>query len=231
MLGLRLSRSDGEPLRLLCLGAHSDDIEIGCGGTLLRLLGERDEVHVRWVVMSGADAREQEAHASAERLAERAASLEVDVLGFRDGYFPDQWTDLKRATEELKGEAEPDLIFTHRGVDRHQDHRVVSELTWQTFRDHLVLEYEIPKYEGDLGRPNLYVPLSQETARRKAEHLLEFFPSQREKHWFDEETFRALARLRGVEARSETNYAEAFVGRKSTLVLGPGDAGISTLSD
>lgn len=219
MLGLRLFRPEDEPLRLLCLGAHSDDIEIGCAGTLWRLLGERDQIHVRWVVMSGSDAREREAHASAERLAERAASLEVEVLRFRDGYFPDQWADLKRTMEGLRAESSPDLIFTHRGADRHQDHRVVSELTWQTFRDHLVLEYEIPKYEGDLGQPNVYVPLSEETARRKAAHLLEFFPSQQTKSWFVEETFMGLASVRGLECRAAGGYAEGFYGTK--MIFGP----------
>lgn len=218
MLGLRLSRPEDQPLRVLCLGAHSDDIEIGCAGTLWRLLGERDQIHVRWVVMSGSDTREREARASAERLADGAASLDVDILGFRDGYFPDQWADLKRAMEELKAEPSPDLIFTHRRADRHQDHHVVSELTWQTFRDHLVLEYEIPKYEGDLGQPNVYVPLSEETARRKAQHIVESFPSQREKAWFDEGTFMGLACVRGIECRVSDGHAEAF--RAPKVVIG-----------
>jgi LmbE family N-acetylglucosaminyl deacetylase len=203
-------------LRLLCLGAHSDDIEIGCGGTLLRLLGRASEVHVRWVVLSGTGERGAEAVESAERLLEGAASLEVRTLGFRDGFFPDEWADVKEAVEDLKG-SDPDLVFTHFGGDRHQDHRVVSELTWNTFRDHLILEYEIPKWDGDLGRPSLYVPLDAAVADAKVAHLISSFPSQREKHWYDEEVFRGLLRLRGLECNAPAGYAEAFHARKVVL--------------
>lgn len=202
---------------MLCLGAHSDDVEIGCGGTLMRLRSRPGDLHVRWVVFSGRGDRAEEAGASARRLLDGIASLELDVLDFRDGFFPDQWGEVKEAFEGLKGEPSPDLVFTHHGDDRHQDHRVVSELTWNTFRDHLVLEYEVPKWDGDLGRPNVYVPLGREDARRKARHLVEAFPSQRGKAWFDEETFLGLTRLRGVECAAEEGHAEAFHGRKAVL--------------
>lgn len=217
MLALVPGRASSEELRVLCLGAHSDDVEIGAGGTLLRLASRPGDLDVRWIVFSGDGEREREARESAGRLLEEAASLDVDVLGFRDGFFPGQWPEIKEAFEELKGEPEPDLVFTHRREDRHQDHRTVSELTWNTFRDHLILEYEIPKYEGDLGTPNTYVPLSAETSRRKADHLVEAFPSQRRKSWFDEETFLGLSRLRGVECGAEEGHAEAFHGSKMRL--------------
>lgn len=170
------------------------------------------------MVFSAAGERKREARGSVRDLLDGAVtSLEVDVLGFRDGYFPDQWADLKGTLEGLKAEPAPDLILTHHGRDRHQDHRAVSELTWNTFRDHLILEYEIPKWDGDLGQPNLYVPLGRDTARRKARHLTESFPSQRGKPWFDEETFLGLSRLRGVECAAEEGHAEAFHARKAVL--------------
>lgn len=219
MLGLVPEREPSEALRVLCLGAHSDDVEIGVGGTLLRLAERPEALHVRWVVFSGDGEREREARESAVRLMEGGDSLEVDVHDFRDGFFPEQWAAIKETFEELKKEDEPDLVFTHRLEDRHQDHRTIAELTWNAFRDHLILEYEIPKYEGDLGKPNAYVPLSAETARRKAAHVAKAFPSQRGKSWFEEETFVGLARLRGVECGAEEKHAEAFHARKAILDL------------
>lgn len=217
MLGLVPDRDPSEELRVLCLGAHADDVEIGCGGTLLRLASGPADLHVRWVVFSGRGQREREARESADGLLGKAASLEVSVLGYPDRFFPDRWSEIKEAFDALEDEPRPDLVFTHRRQDRHQDHSTVGELTWNTFRDHLILEYEVPKYEGDLGRPNAYVALSAGTARRKAAHLVEAFPSQGEKPWFDEETFLGLSRLRGVECGARESHAEAFHGTKMKL--------------
>ena len=213
MLKLRLPEL-GRPVRVLCLGAHSDDLEIGCGGTLLRLQSER-EVSVTWVVWSATGAREMEARTSAESLLRQATDRTIFVRDFKDGYFPHIGAELKDAFEELQNRVEADLIFTHAQSDLHQDHRLVNELTWNTFRDHPILEYEVPKYDGDLGRPNLYIPLNEELSSRKIEHLMSHFPTQAGRHWFDPETFRGLMRLRGVEAG--VRYAEAFCGRKLIL--------------
>jgi len=201
------------PLNVLCLGAHPDDIEIGCGGTLLAL-AETRSLTVTWIVFSGSPARAAEARASAARLLGASARVDARVEGFRDGYFPAESAAIKDAFEKLKSGPAPDLVFTHTIEDRHQDHRLLAELTWNTFRDHLVLEYEIPKYDGDLGRPSVYVPLSPAICERKVQHLLEAFPSQREKRWFRRETFLALLHLRGVEAGASEGAAEAFYGRK-----------------
>lgn len=206
----------GAALKVLCLGAHSDDIEIGCGGTILTLLDRRDDVDVDWVVFSAIAEREDEAKAGAARFLSGARSSSVTILSFRDGFFPWEGAALKEAFEDLK-EREPDLIFTHRREDRHQDHRTVSELTWNTFRRHLILEYEIPKYDGDLGQPNVFVGLTEETMRRKASFLMESFPTQHQKDWFAEETFWSLARLRGIESPDDLGLAEAFWGRKLSL--------------
>jgi LmbE family N-acetylglucosaminyl deacetylase len=203
--------------RILCVGAHSDDIEIGCGGTLLTLLARYERVSVKWVVFSGSETRAAEARISAGLFLEQAGERQVDVHGFRDGFFPAQFAEIKERFETLKA-FRPDLVFTHYRDDRHQDHRVLSDLAWNTFRDHTILEYEIPKYDGDFGQPNVFVPLSSETARRKTEVLLSAFASQREKPWFDAETFLAVLRLRGMECASPTRFAEAFYGRKITLV-------------
>ena len=215
MLGLSLP--DG-PLTILCLGAHPDDIEIGCGGSLLRLLDEHPGSSVWWVVLGATDRRAQEAEAGAQAFAGRAAGLRIMVHQFRDGHFPSLLTEIKEAFESLREEVpSPDLILTHYRDDRHQDHRVVSELTWQTFRNHAIMEFEIPKYDGDLGSPNLFIPLTEPYRRRKLDALLQAFPSQREKHWFTEDTFLALMRLRGVECASPEGYAEAFHMRKVLL--------------
>lgn len=204
----------GRALRVLCLGAHSDDIEIGCGGTMLTL-GQRGRLHVRWIVFSGAGERAREAHRSAKRFLASVQRATVEVLGFRDGFFPAQWQEIKERFELVAQDFEPDVVFTHFRDDRHQDHRVVSDLTWNTFRRSLILEYEIPKWDGDLGTPNTYVPLEPAVARRKARMLLSVFPSQRGKSWFSESTFLGLMRLRGIECGGE--LAEAFHARKVTL--------------
>jgi LmbE family N-acetylglucosaminyl deacetylase len=218
VLKLHLPPDKQGGLSILCLGAHSDDLEIGCGGTLMRLVEEFEATHVTWVVFSGTAERTAEARASVDPLLEHARTIDVVTLELPDGFFPDVWGEAKAAVEDLKGVA-PDIIFTHFAEDGHQDHRVISQLTWSTFRDHLILEYEIPKWDGDLGRPSVYVPLSQSYADRKVEHLMEFFPSQHQKDWYDEELFRGLLRLRGVECRAEDGFAEAFHGRKVALAI------------
>lgn len=218
MIGLQLGRPVGAGLRVLCLGAHSDDIEIGCGGTLLRLLRERGDVSVTWVVFSGNETREQEARRSAELFLRDAASAEVVTHRFRDGFFPYNGGEIKEAFEALKRCTEaPDLVFTHQRADLHQDHRTLAELTWNTFRDHLVLEYEIPKYDGGLTTPNLFVALDEHARREKVEHLMAAFATQRDKRWFSPETFEGLMRLRGVECASPTGYAEGFHAKKVVL--------------
>lgn len=217
MLELSLPSTGGGPLSVLCLGAHSDDIEIGCGGTLLRFLDRYDDVCVYWVVFSAAGEREPEARASAERFLGGTDGHRIRVEQFRDGFFPDQWAEVKACFKDIAREVQPDLIFTHYRDDRHQDHRTVSDLTWNTFRDHVILEYEIPKFDGDLGIPNTFVYLDDATCARKTEYLHESFPTQREKPWFTDETFRALARIRGIESRSPGQYAEAFHCRKLVL--------------
>lgn len=202
------------PLRALFLGAHSDDIEIGCGGTVLRLVREYPRLEVKWVVFSGDAARAEEARRGAALFLQGVGKAEVVTHTFRDGFFPVQLEAIKERFEALKA-FDPHLVFTHARADRHQDHRVLSDLAWNTWRSHAVLEYEIPKYDGDLGRPNLYVRLEPELLERKIEYLMQAFGTQRSKHWFDPETFRALPRLRGME--SATRYAEAFYARKVVI--------------
>ncbi len=213
MLGWMPNLPEGRPLRVLCLGAHCDDIEIGCGGTLMKFAQEFQPLEVRWVVFSGAGARVDEARASAAHWLQDVAQKQVDLHGFRDGFFPDKWAQIKEVFEELASFS-PDLIFTHQRADLHQDHRIIHELTWNTFRDHAVLEYEIPKYDGDLGAPNFLVPITADTARKKAQALMQFFESQTTKHWFCEELFLGLMRLRGMEINAPSGYAEGFYARK-----------------
>jgi LmbE family N-acetylglucosaminyl deacetylase len=204
---------------VLALGSHSDDIEIGCGATLLALTGTRPEIEVTWVVLGAEGEREREARASAEAFMGAATRSEVIVHGFRDGFFPYVGGDVKDVFEELKSRLEPDLILTHARHDLHQDHRLVCELTWNTWRDHLILEYEIPKYDGDLGTPNVFVPISEEVARKKVRLVLDTFESQLAKHWFDQQLFLGLMRVRGMEGRSPSGYAEAFTCRKLSLLI------------
>jgi LmbE family N-acetylglucosaminyl deacetylase len=203
-------------LRVLAIGAHSDDIEIGCGGTVLRLVEDGLAASVGWVVLSAAGERAEEARASAASFLKQAPEHEVVVRGFRDGFLPYEGYQVKEFFEELK-RFDPDLVLTHRRADVHQDHRLVGELTWNTFRKHLVLEYEIPKYEGDLGQPNLFVTLDRSRCERKIELLMEGFRSQRDRRWFTEDTFWSLLRLRGLESNSPSTYAEAFHARKLVL--------------
>lgn len=208
----------GERLSVLCLGAHSDDIEIGAGATLLSLMAKGAHLDVLWCILSGAGEREREARNSAADFLAEAVSAKVEVMSFRDGFFPEYGEAIKSWFETLKTRVAPDLILTHRRDDAHQDHRTVCRLTWNTFRDHSILEYEIPKWDGDLGRPNVYLPISASVLQRKIDLLEAHFGSQRSKRWFDAETFRGLARLRGMECHAPERYAEAFVARK--LVVG-----------
>ena len=213
MRRLTFEGADGQGLRLLVIGAHADDIEIGCGGTILRLIDEGRLASVRWVVLSAIGERAAEARTAASRVL-GALPAEVDIGDFRDGYFPYLGATVKDRIQALAAGPAVDLVLTHRREDLHQDHRLVADLTWNAFRDHLVLEYEIPKYDGDLGSPNTFVELSEDVARRKIELLMGSYPSQADKHWFSPETFRALLRLRGIESRSASGLAEGFTARK-----------------
>ena len=217
MLNLTFERRRDSIFRILCLGAHSDDIEIGCGGTVLRILEENPDAEVFWVVMGASGQRADEATASAKSFLARARQKEVIVKEFRDGFFPYIGAEIKGFFEELKRRCAPDLILTHCRNDLHQDHRVVSELTWNTFRNHLILEYEILKYDGDLGTPNVFVPLTESLARRKVGILLDSFRSQLKKSWFTEDAFLAILRLRGLECNAQEKYAEAYHARKLVL--------------
>ena len=217
---LALGPAGGMPVRsVLAIGAHADDLEIGCGGTVLTLTRANPEVAVHWVVLAAQGAREDEARRSAEVLLARTGELTVELHSFRDGYLPHTSADVKDVFEDLKARVDPQLVLTHTRDDLHQDHRLVCELTWNTFRDHLILEYEIPKWDGDLGRPNLYVPLDEQVVDEKVGLLMRNFPTQSDKHWYDAETFRGLMRLRGLECASPSRYAEAFYAPK--VVLAP----------
>ncbi|HET9384226.1 MAG TPA: PIG-L deacetylase family protein [Gemmatimonadales bacterium] len=224
MYQLDLPRSQTSGLKVLCLGAHADDIEIGCGGLMLSLLASHDTVDVDWVVFSAPAGRDKEARRSAEMFLRGARRKRVLLKRFRDGFFPFNGAKIKSVFEQLKS-SKPDLVLTHYRDDRHQDHRVLSDLTWNTFRSHLILEYEIPKYDGDLGTPNCFVPLELPTCARKVEYLDAAFGSQRNKHWFSAETFMGLMRLRGMECRAPGGYAEAFYARKIVLDLGKPSVG------
>jgi len=215
MLELDLGSSTDKFGSILCLGAHCDDIEIGCGGTMLRWVKEHPNLSVTWGVLSSNTVREQEARTSAERFLASAGQSKIIIKTFRNGYFPYAGAEIKDFFEQLKAEVSPDVVLTHYRDDRHQDHRQVSDLTWNTFRDHFILEYEIPKYDGDLGVPNFFVPLEQSVCEEKIAFMLDCFPSQAGKQWFSRETFLALMRLRGVEANARDGYAEAFYCRKA----------------
>jgi LmbE family N-acetylglucosaminyl deacetylase len=219
MREVALRPRSGVPLTVVCLGAHADDIEIGCGGLMLDVVKTHPSVRVHWVVFRAGPTREHEARASARSFLSGVKGPQVVVHRFRDGFFPSEFADIKSTFEDLKRAIrEPDLVLTHYRDDRHQDHRVISDLTWNTFRNHVVLEYEVPKYDGDLGTPNCFVPLSRRACDRKVRYVLKAFKTQRDRHWFSEETFLGLMRLRGVECRAKEGYAEAFYARK--LVVG-----------
>ena len=212
MQSLTFAGDKSHPLRLLCLGAHSDDIEIGCGGTILRLLDEYEETSVCWVVLGSSGQRDEEAVASAEKFLTGAKTKEIIVADFRDGFFPYHGERVKEFFEGLKGKTSPDIIFTPYRNDLHQDHRLVSELTWNTYRNHLILEYEIVKYDGDIGNPNLFVQLDEATCQEKIGILMDCFKTQQHHDWFTPDAFSSLLRLRGIESKGR--YAEAFYCRK-----------------
>lgn len=216
MLRLDLG-SSRKHLHVMCLGAHSDDLELGCAGTLLRWMESFDSVEVTWAVLCAAGPRREEAQASARELLRRAAQLEIVLGDFPDAHLPAEFRAVKAFVSALQRHGNPDVVLTHRLEDRHQDHRLVGELAWQTWRDHLILEYEIPKYEGDLAQPNLYVPFAQDVAQQKVEHLLKYFGTQRSKSWFTAETFLGLMRLRGIECRAPGGMAEGFHVRKAII--------------
>lgn len=213
----RLTWSRDEPVRILVIGAHPDDIEIGCGGTLLRLAGEGRIRAIRWVVLSAAGDRIAEARAGAAAFTGGVGDTKVEIGDARDGYFPAEYGAIKDRFEGLKADPAPDLVLVPRRDDLHQDHRIVAEMAWTTFRDHLILEYEIPKWDADLAAPNAYVELTSDIVERKASLLAETFASQADRHWFSRETFVGLARVRGIECRAAGGYAEGFHARKLVL--------------
>ena len=215
---LRTTFSDlPSPCRILAIGCHSDDIEIGCGGTILTLIESLPSVEVCWLVLSARGERADEARRSAAAFLEGAANSDVIVHDNRDGFLPYVGGEVKQIFEDLKPRFVPDLIFTHYSNDRHQDHRLAAELTWNTFRNHLILEYEIPKYDGDFGSPNVFVGLSQAIADNKVRLLREHFQTQRDRRWFTDDLFYAVLRIRGMESNSPSRFAEGFYGRKVVL--------------
>jgi LmbE family N-acetylglucosaminyl deacetylase len=216
MMGLKLQPQATRPLNVLCIGAHSDDIEIGCGGTVLRLAREYPDAVFHWLVLSAIGVREAEARKAAGLFAGEQIG-ELLLKSFPDGFMPYVGAEIKGIFELLKATVEPDVILCTSKKDAHQDHRLVAELTWNTFRNHLILEYEIPKYDGDMGQPSVFVPLESTIYRQKISNLMAAFESQRSKHWFEEDTFLAMMRLRGMECNSASGYAEAFYCRKLTL--------------
>jgi LmbE family N-acetylglucosaminyl deacetylase len=216
MIDLELARA-GEPLSVLCIGAHSDDIEIGCGATLLGWIARGVRLDAHWAVLAATGQRTEEAESSARDFLAGATRTTIEVASFRDGFLPWTGNEVKGWFESIKPRVKPDVVLCHWRDDAHQDHRLVSELVWNTFRDHLVLEYEIPKWDGDLGRPSTYIPATRAAMERKVELLIKHFGTQRSKDWFTAETFLGLARLRGNECRAAEGYAEAFHTRKMRL--------------
>lgn len=217
MLAFDFSRIKKKGLNVLCLGAHADDIEIGCGGAILKLAKTAVEPTFHWIVFSARGPRVAEARASAERFLRGAHEKKILVEDFRDGFFPYTATDIKEYFETLKKTTSPDLVFTHYRHDLHQDHRLINQLTWNTFRDHVILEYEIVKYDGDFGSPNVFVHLDEAVAHEKVDATYTSFVTQQQKPWFSKETLMSVLRLRGVESRSPSQYAEGFYCRKLVL--------------
>ena len=217
MLRFAFASKKTRPIKILCLGAHSDDIEIGCGGTILRLLSEYDDVEVHWVVVGSSGQRDGEALAGAEKFLAKAKKKEIMIEHFKSSYFPYRGEEIKDFFEKLKDRISPDIIFTHYRHDLHQDHRVISELTWNTYRDHLVFEYEIMKYDGDIGSPNVFVHLDETLCRKKIRFIMDSFKTQREKDWFTRDAFLSLLRIRGIESKAPGQYAEGFYCRKVVL--------------
>lgn len=207
-------KTTGEKLRLLCIGAHSDDIEIGCGGSILRILDEYSDVNVDWIVFSANRERAVEAQKSADQFLKKAGSKRIIIENFQDAFFPYIGGEIKNYFKSLQGSEEPHVIFTHNRHDLHQDHRLLSELTWNTFRNHLILEYEIPKWDGDIGQPNFFIEIDTKIAEKKINIISETFKSQRTRDWFTKDLFKSIMRIRGMESRSASGYSEAFYSRK-----------------
>ena len=214
MLKLQFTGAPDNSLKILCLGAHSDDIEMGCGGSIIKFLNRYPKSEVHWIVFSSTRDRADEAQRSAELFLATAGHVEIVIKNFRDSFFPYIGGEIKEYFEELKKEVVPDIIFTHFRHDLHQDHRIISELTWNTFRNHLILEYEVLKYDGDLGAPNFFIHISKEIACRKVKNIFEVFKSQGHRSWFTEEVFHSIMRIRGIECNAPDKYAEAFYCRK-----------------
>ena len=225
MFPLNIASLPARPLEVLCIGAHCDDIEIGCGGTILSLQRRYPDCRIHWLVLTSVPTRREEAAASAKAFVREASRGEIRICELPDGLLPAYFAELKRRFEDLKSSIDPDLIFTHHGLDRHQDHNLVSQVTWQTFRDHMVCEYEIPKYDGDLSTPNLYVPLTESMATQKVDVIMRFFASQRSKSWFTADNLLAAMRLRGLESRAASGFAEAFHCRKLVWDVEAGEHG------
>jgi LmbE family N-acetylglucosaminyl deacetylase len=221
MINLTFNRTADRPLQILCLGSHSDDIEIGCGGTILGITEQYPDSVFHWVVFSSDGVREEEGRRAAILFAGADRLRGPTFKHFRDGFMPFMGAEVKEAFEELRQTVSPDLIFTHNPQDAHQDHRLIAELTWNTFRNHLILEYEIPKYDGDMGRPNAFVPIEAEACRKKLAYLMDAFESQRSRNWFQQDTFSSLMRLRGMECNAPSGFAEAFYCRKLVLGVSP----------
>jgi len=217
MLRLEFAIKENRAIRILCVGAHSDDIEIGCGGTILRLLSDYDDVEVHWVVLGSSGERDGEAVASAEKFLADVKKKEIIIQHFRTSFFPYMGEEIKDFFEKLKEKISPDIIFTHYRNDQHQDHRLVSELTWNTYRNNLILEYEIMKYDGDMGSPNLFVHLDDTICQQKVRFIMDSFKTQREKDWFTPDAFLSLLRIRGIESKAPGKYAEGFYCRKVVL--------------
>lgn len=214
MLSLRFEEGS-EGLNLLLLGAHCDDIEIGCGGTILKIIQEYKVKHVKWVVFSSTPDREREARTCAEHFLREVSSKEIIIKDFKDGLLPQMTIEVKSLLEEIKATFNPDIVFTHYQHDHHQDHRLLSQLAWNTFRNHLILEYEIPKYDGDLGNPSIFSEIDDPIAEKKVNALMEYYATQRKKHWFEKDTFYSIMRIRGMQAVCK--FAEGFYSRKAKL--------------
>jgi LmbE family N-acetylglucosaminyl deacetylase len=217
MIHMALNVEKEHKLSVLCLGAHCDDIEIGAGGIIIKLIDEYPNINFAWNVFSSDKTRAEEAYQSASVLLGRVKEKQISIKEFKESYFPYCGAEIKESFDQLKKEISPELILTHYRNDLHQDHRLISELTWNTFRDHLILEYEIPKYDGDFGAPNFYVNFDESTCQKKIQHILAHFTSQKSRQWFDPETFKSILRLRGIESNSPGKYAEAFYCRKITF--------------
>ena len=202
-------------IKILCLGAHPDDIEIGCGGSLLKLTSTYD-TEVNWVVFSASEERKNEAITSANKFLEKSNKKTIIIKDYKESFFPYEGEKIKKYFYEIQ-DYNPDLIFTHFKMDGHQDHKTINELTWNTFRNNTILEYEIPKYDGDISNPNLYIILDKEQCRNKIKYINETFQTQQNKHWFNEQTFWSILTIRGVESRSATKYAEAFYANKIVI--------------